>query len=304
MSAYTAYGELITALVTPFTHDLSLDVTCAEKLMYRQFEAGVDSLLLCGTTGESPTLSTQEKLEICAAAVKLACDVRQHSVKTASIIANIGSYNTRASIELALMMKDLGVDALMAVVPYYNKPPQEGLYQHFMTIAQAAQLPLILYNIPGRCSCALETDTILRLFEDSPYIVGLKQAVEGLEQSKELLARTGADFLLYAGNDEQCLDLMELGARGVISTTSNLLPQFMADMCHAWSAGKREEARALEQRLMPLMRGLFETSNPILVKKGLELLGLCSSQLRLPLVSANELQGRKLADILYKVLDE
>lgn len=304
MSGYAPFGELITALVTPFNDDLTLDLACAEKLMYRQFDEGADSLLLCGTTGESPCLSTQEKLDICKAAVKLGQDVRNNSQKQAPIIANIGSYNTQASCELAVKMKELGVDALMAVVPYYNKPPQEGMYQHFMAIAQSAQLPLILYNIPGRCSCALETATVLRLAQDSPYICGMKQAVDTLDQSKEILEAAPAGFALYAGNDEQCLDLMELGAAGVISTTSNVTVQLMAEMCHAAAEGKMQLARELELRLMPLMKGLFETSNPILVKKALALLGLCKADLRLPLVCATEQQGQRLADILQKVLNQ
>lgn len=302
MSSSHQFGELITALITPFDNELQLNIPVFKELAKMQYCAGVDSLVICGTTGESPTLSFEEKLELFKAALEVSQECKAQLNRPCSVIANVGSYCTQSSVKLAQAAAELGVDGLMAVVPYYNKPPQEGLYQHFKAIAKTSDLPLILYNIPGRSVVQLTVETIVRLAKDCPNIVGIKQALDSHEDARALLSELEG-FQLYSGNDEQTLELMELGAQGVISTTSNIAPKLMADMCHSFSQGDKEVAYKLFEKLLPVMKGLFETSNPIMVKKCLELSGIKVGALRLPLVVANDKQSQRCAELLKVISD-
>lgn len=302
MSVRSPFGELITAMVTPFTDSLELNMAQLERFVLDQFKNEVDSIVVCGTTGESPTLSEQEKLMLFSAVVKLAREHSSEFLVPCRVLANVGGNCTATSVEFAKKAQDCGVDGLMAVVPYYNKPPQEGMYQHFKAIADAVELPLMLYNIPGRSVVKLENETILRLAHDCKNIIAIKQATDDLEETKALLDAVPEGFYLYSGNDDQTLSLLEMGAAGVVSTTSNVAPKLMADMCHCFKQGHIEQAQALHERLMPMMQGLFETANPIMVKKCLELIGMPMGALRLPLIEANYKQTERCKELIAACL--
>ncbi len=291
MTESLRFGRLITAMITPLDAEGALDLDATARFVDRQFDGGVDAIIVTGTTGESPTLTADEKLTLYRAVVE-AADGR------GPVIANTGSYNTAASIELTKAAEKTGVDGFMTVVPYYNKPPQEGLYQHFSAIARETELPIILYNIPSRCVVNMEPETIIRLAQDNENIVAVKEAGSDFDAIRRVLSEAGEGFEYFSGNDETTLDMMAIGGSGVISTTGNVLPQQMAEMVHAMGRGDEEAAREMESYLMPLMKGLFATSNPILPKKALELLGHPVGGVRLPLVEADEAQTEALRAIL------
>lgn len=291
MTESLRFGRLITAMITPLDAEGTLDLDATARFVDRQFDGGVDAIIVTGTTGESPTLTADEKLTLYRAVVE-AADGR------GPVIANTGSYNTAASIELTKAAEKTGVDGFMTVVPYYNKPPQEGLYQHFSAIARETELPIILYNIPSRCVVNMEPETIIRLAQDNENIVAVKEAGSDFDAIRRVLSEAGEGFEYFSGNDETTLDMMAIGGSGVISTTGNVLPQQMAEMVHAMGRGDEEAAREMESYLMPLMKGLFATSNPILPKKALELLGHPVGGVRLPLVEADEAQTEALRAIL------
>lgn len=288
----TLFGRVLTAQITPFTADDKVNYEVLDKLAERQFDAGIDGLVLCATTGESPTLTHEEKLEVFKRISEIA---HSYSKKT---VANIGNYNTKQSCELAKEAEKTGVDFLMAVVPYYNKPPQEGLYQHFAAIAKSSDLPLILYNIPGRTGINMSADTIIRLSKDFSNIKGLKQAIDNFDETKEIIAKVQEGFEVLSGNDDQTLELMKLGATGVISTCSNVVPHQMRDLVYAAADKEYEQAEKLQEKLSPLMQGLFKTTNPILVKAALEELGFEIGGLRLPLISASKEERSFIAELL------
>lgn len=291
MTESLRFGRLITAMITPLDAEGALDLDATARFVDRQFDGGVDAIIVTGTTGESPTLTADEKLTLYRAVVE-AADGR------GPVIANTGSYNTAASIVLTKAAEKTGVDGFMTVVPYYNKPPQEGLYQHFSAIARETELPIILYNIPSRCVVNMEPETIIRLAQDNENIVAVKEAGSDFDAIRRVLSEAGEGFEYFSGNDETTLDMMAIGGSGVISTTGNVLPQQMAEMVHAMGRGDEEAAREMESYLMPLMKGLFATSNPILPKKALELLGHPVGGVRLPLVEADEAQAEALRAIL------
>ena len=291
MTESLRFGRLITAMITPLDAEGALDLDATARFVDRQFDGGVDAIIVTGTTGESPTLTADEKLTLYRAVVE-AADGR------GPVIANTGSYNTAASIELTKAAEKTGVDGFMTVVPYYNKPPQEGLYQHFSAIARETELPIILYNIPSRCVVNMEPETIIRLAQDNENIVAVKEAGSDFDAIRRVLSEAGEGFEYFSGNDETTLDMMAIGGSGVISTTGNVLPQQMAEMVHAMGRGDEEAAREMESYIMPLMKGLFATSNPILPKKALELLGHPVGGVRLPLVEADEAQTEALRAIL------
>lgn len=283
------FGRVVTALITPFTHDGKVNYDCYEQLVHRQFKAGVNSVLSVGTTGESPTLTTEEKLKLFEIVKYIST-----GYPGTCAIANVGSYNTAASVDLAREAEIIGMDGIMAVVPYYNKPPQEGLYQHFSAIADATELPIIMYNIPGRVVINLLPETIIRLAANHDNIVALKEAHSDLEADKMIIEGTSDEFEILSGNDDTTLDLMEIGGSGVISTISNVAPKRMCDMVNTFAQGDKESARKKEQELLPLMEGLFEESNPILTKEALHILDIDVGGLRLPLISATKEQSEKL----------
>jgi 4-hydroxy-tetrahydrodipicolinate synthase len=285
------FGRLITAMVTPFTSDLELDLPRAQELAARLVEQGSEALVVCGTTGESPTVFYPQKIELFRAVIEAVGG-------QVPIIANAGDNCTADSVEFARDVAKLGVDGIMAVVPYYNKPPQEGLYRHFRTIAEAVELPVILYNIPGRSVINMTAETTLRLAHDVENIVAVKEASGKFGQIGEIAHGAPDGFEVLSGNDEDTLPLMALGGTGVISVVSHIAgPQFK-EMVEAQAAGDHTRALRIHLELLPLMKTLFMTSNPILVKKGLELQGFPVGGLRLPLIDADETQTAELARVM------
>lgn len=288
------FGRMITAMVTPFDNELNLDLPRAQQLADRLVIGGNDSLIINGTTGESPTVFYPQKMELFKAVVE-AVDGR------IPVIANVGDNCTADTVDFANDVAKLGVDAFMCVVPYYNKPPQEGLYQHFAAIASSTDMPIILYNIPGRCSINMEADTTLRLAHDFDNIVAIKEASGNFDQIKAIIEGAPEDFVVYSGDDSATLDIMKLGGVGVISTIGNVAPKRMKEIVSLAGDGKWEEAQVANDALLPLMNGLFETANPILVKEALSLIGFPVGGVRLPLVPATEAQSERLASIMREV---
>ncbi len=285
------FGRLLTAMVTPFTPDLELDLDRAQELAIRILDQGSDGLVVCGTTGESPTVFYDQKMELFRAVIEAVGD-------RAPVIANVGDNCTADSVAFATEVARLGVSGVMAVVPYYNKPPQEGMYRHFRAIAEAIDVPVVLYNIPGRCVVNMEPETVIRLASDVENIVALKQANADLSQAAAILANTPDDFEVFAGDDELTLPLMGLGATGVISTIGNIASDRFREMIHAQAEGDHTRALRIHLELLPLMKALFITSNPIMVKRALELIGFPVGGVRLPLVEATPEQTARLADVL------
>lgn len=293
-SSQPRFGRMIPAMVTPFDENRELDVKQVRALARRLVEGGADSLIINGTTGESPTVFYPQKIELFKAVVaEVGGEV--------PIIANVGDNCTADTVSFAKDVQELGVDGFMLVVPYYNKPPQEGLYQHFKTIADAVDLPIILYNIPGRCVINMKPETTLRLANDCENIVAIKEASGDLEQIKYLIDNAPEGFDVYSGDDSLTFDIMKLGGAGVISTIGNVAPARMKEITDLCAAGKFEEAEAANNALMPLMNELFATSNPILPKEALNLLGFPVGGVRLPLVDATPEQSAHLAQVMREV---
>ncbi len=265
----------IVAIVTPMQEDGSLDLAVFRALIDFHIAEGTDAIVVVGTTGESPTVNVEEHELLIAEAVK-------HSASRIPIIAGTGANSTREAIELATFSKKAGADASLSVVPYYNKPTQEGLYQHFKAIAEAVEMPHILYNVPGRTAADMSNDTVLRLAQIG-NIVGIKDATGSIERGSDLLQRVPEDFAVYSGDDATTLALMLLGAQGTISVTANVAPKLMHEMCAAALGGKVEKAREINFRLLGLHRNLFVEANPIPVKWAVARMGKMKNHLRLPL---------------------
>lgn len=266
-----------TALVTPFQLDFSLDEGALRKLIQRQIRGGVDFLVPCGTTGENPTLERREHLRVVEIAL-------QEANGKIPVLAGAGGYNTQEVAGMARELEVLGADGLLSVTPYYNKPTQEGLYQHYRAITRATRLPIILYNVPGRCGTNLEPATVTRLAAIE-NIVGIKEASGNISQMAMLANSVPDDFAILAGDDAIALPLFALGGRGVISVASNEIPAEMAQLCRYGLSGKFAEARAIHCRYLPLMEINFVESNPIPVKAALALMGLLNPVWRLPMVA-------------------
>lgn len=288
------FGRLIPAMVTPFDQNLELDLDRAQQLADRLVAGGVDAIIVNGTTGESPTVFYPQKLELFRAVVG-AVNGR------VPVIANVGDNCTADTVHFAQDAGKLGVDGFMCVVPYYNKPPQEGLYRHFKTIADSTDMPIILYNIPGRCSINMEADTTLRLAHDCDNIVAIKEASGNMEQIKAIIDNAPADFDVYSGDDSATLDIMRLGGAGVISTIANVAPERMKEIVSLAADGAWDAAEEANEALLPLMTGLFATANPILVKEALKLVGFPVGGVRLPLVDATPEQSATLAAVMRQV---
>jgi 4-hydroxy-tetrahydrodipicolinate synthase len=274
----------IVAIVTPMQEGGALDLAALSRLIEFHIANGTAGIVIVGTTGESPTVGFDEHCLLIKSAVEA---VRGRI----PVIAGTGANSTAEAIELTAYAKEAGATSCLSVVPYYNKPTQEGLYRHFRTIAERVDLPLILYNVPGRTAADLATDTVLRLAE-VPGIAGIKDATSDMTRHIELLRRLpeGRSFALYSGNDDTALPYILLGGHGVISVTANVAPRLMADMCRAALAGDLATARRLNNRLMPLNTRLFVEANPIPVKWALAAMGLIQPALRLPLVPLSEPQ--------------
>ncbi|HMV00933.1 MAG TPA: 4-hydroxy-tetrahydrodipicolinate synthase [Rhodocyclaceae bacterium] len=267
----------IVAIVTPMFDDGSLDFDAFRKLIDLHVQEGTDAIVVVGTTGESPTVDVEEHCELIRVAV-------EHSAGRIPIIAGTGANSTAEAIELSRFSKNAGAQAGLSVVPYYNKPTQEGLYRHFKAIAEAVDLPLILYNVPGRTVADLANDTILRLAQ-VPGVIGVKDATGNLDRACDLIARAPKDFALYSGDDMTCVASIMLGYHGNISVTANVAPRLMHEMCAAAAAGNVATAREIHFRLLGLHRDLFCEANPIPVKWAVQELGLIQGGIRLPLTS-------------------
>jgi len=274
------WGRLLTAMVTPFDRDLNVSYSQAETLACHLLETGSEGIVVSGTTGESPTLTFEEKVELFRAVKRAVGD-------KANVIAGTGSYNTHESIELTEAAEKAGVDGIMLVVPYYNRPSQEGLYQHFKTIASHTGLPVILYNIPGRTGCNMEAPTVIRLSE-VPNIIAVKEASKNLELVTEIVAGTPDNFLVYSGDDSLTIPTMSVGGCGVISVIAHVAGQMVKEMIEAFVSGNVAEATKLHLKLAPLCKALFITTNPVPVKAALNMIGIAAGGVRLPLVAATE----------------
>ena len=265
----------IVAIVTPMQEDGSLDFPCLRKLIDFHVHEGTGAIVIVGTTGESPTVDVEEHHELIRVTV-------EHAAGRIPVIAGTGANSTSEAIEMAAFAKKVGADASLSVVPYYNKPTQEGLYRHFKAIAEAVDIPTILYNVPGRTVADLANETVLRLAA-VPNIVGIKDATGNMERAAELINRAPAGFTVYSGDDGTACALMLLGGKGNISVAANVAPRLVADMCAAALAGDVVKARELNFRMSGLSRQLFCEANPIPVKWACAQLGLIGDAIRLPL---------------------
>jgi 4-hydroxy-tetrahydrodipicolinate synthase len=285
------FGRLITAMVTPFTPELDLDLPRAAQLADHLLANGSEGLVVCGTTGESPTVFYDQKLELFRAVIDAVGD-------RAPVIANVGDNCTADSVEFARKAASLGVDGIMCVVPYYNKPPQEGMYRHFRAIAEAVDVPVFLYNIPGRCVVNMTADTTLRLAHDVENIVGVKEASGDLAQIARIVEGAPAGFEVMSGDDEMTLPMMGVGCTGVISVASHVAGPQMRELVEAHAAGEHTRAMSLHLRLLPLFKALFMTSNPIMVKDALAQVGFPVGTCRLPLVPPTTEESAELGRVL------
>jgi len=279
-----------TALVTPFQKDGSIDVSALRRLVKFQLREGIDFLVPCGTTGETPTLEHEEYMGI----IRLVVEEAGGKVP---IIAGVGGNNTKRVCALAGEVGRLGVQGILSVAPYYNKPPQEGLYQHFRTIAESTDLPMILYNVPGRTASNLEPATVGRLAK-IPNIIGIKEASGSIVQQMEVLNAVPPDFRVLSGDDAFTLPLMAAGGVGVISVISNEVPGPMARLAHLLLENKYFEARKLNAQLLPLMQVNFIETNPVPVKAALAMRGLIEEVYRLPLVPMKPENRAKLEKVM------
>ena len=269
-------GSMV-AIVTPMFDDGGLDLDALRALIDWHIKAGTDGIVIVGTTGESPTVDFDEHCLLIKTTV-------EHVNGRIAVIAGTGANSTSEAIELTQKAKNLDVDACLLVTPYYNKPSQEGLYQHFAAVAGAVDIPQILYNVPGRTSCDLSNDTVLRLAKVN-NIVGIKDATGGIERGTDLLLRSPKEFAIYSGDDATGMALMLLGGQGVISVTANVAPKLMHEMCVAAMSGKVKEACGINAKLFGLHQKLFAEANPTPVKWVLQQMGLIKSGIRLPMVN-------------------
>ncbi|MGS0941676.1 4-hydroxy-tetrahydrodipicolinate synthase [Pseudomonas luteola] len=267
-------GSMV-ALVTPMDAQGHLDWSSLTKLVDFHLTEGTNAIVAVGTTGESATLDVEEHTEVIRRVVKQVAG-------RIPVIAGTGGNSTREAVDLTQAAKDAGADACLLVTPYYNKPTQEGLYQHFRHIAESVAIPQILYNVPGRTACDMLAETVERL-STVPNIVGIKEATGDLQRARDILDRVSSDFMLYSGDDATAVELMLMGGKGNISVTANVAPRDMSELCAAALRGDAETARALNEKLMPLHKNLFIESNPIPVKWALHEMGMMPEGIRLPL---------------------
>ena len=282
-----------TALVTPFQKNQSLDEAALRRLVRRQIDAGINFLVPCGTTGESPTLTREEHLRV------VAITVEEAAGKT-PVLAGAGGYNTHEVIELALEIKQLGADGILSVTPYYNKPTQEGLYQHYRAIAEAVSLPIVVYSVQGRTGVNVEPSTLGRLAK-IPNIVGVKEASGNIGQMATIMNEVPEEFHVLSGDDAITIPLCALGGRGIISVASNEIPAEMTAIAQHCLAGDFAAARALQAKYLPLMNINFVESNPIPVKAAMALMGLLEPVWRLPMVPPSPGSLQKIQRVLDAV---
>lgn len=280
------FGRVLTAMVTPFTENGEVDYAEVKRLAVHLIENGNDSLLVCGTTAETPTLTHDEKINI-VKAVKEAVGDR------AKVVVGTGTNCTATTIEASKEMEALGADGLLVVEPYYNKPSQEGMYQHFKAVAEATSLPVILYNIPGRCGVNMSPELIARLSK-IPNIVAVKEAAGSIEQVSQIRQLVEDDFIIYSGDDSLTLPMMAVGGYGIISVAGHVVGKQIHAMVDAYAAGNVKEAEAMHRKLYPIFKSLFITSNPVPVKFALSQIGIGNGKVRLPLVEANDAEKEKV----------
>jgi 4-hydroxy-tetrahydrodipicolinate synthase len=284
-----------TALVTPFKTDGSIDEERMRALVDRQINGGVKLLVPCGTTGESATMTEEEDARV----IGMTIDVARGRAK---VIAGAGSNSTASAIDYSKRARDLGADALLQVAPWYNKPTQEGLYAHFHAIAQAVpDVPIMLYNVPGRTSSNIAAQTTLRLARDCENIVAVKEASGNLAQIMEILRERPKGFAVLSGDDAVTLPLIALGAEGIVSVASNEIPDLMSQMANLALDGKWDEARALHYRILPLMEVNFIESSPGPVKAAMAMLGLLDENFRLPLVPITEKSRTRVREVITEL---
>ena len=279
-----------TALVTPFRRDGSLDEPTLRDLIRRQIDAGIDFLVPCGTTGESPTLKREEHLRVVEVAVEEAAG------KT-PVLAGAGGYNTHKVIELAREIERLGADGILSVTPYYNKPTQEGLYQHYKAIAEAVPLPIVVYSVQGRTGVNVEPSTLARLAQIE-NIVGVKEASGNISQMANVIQEVPEDFIVLSGDDAITIPLISLGGRGIVSVASNEIPAEMTQIAQAALRNDFATARKLQRRYLPLMNVNFVESNPIPVKTAMGMMGLLDPVFRLPMCLPSEANRAKIEKAL------
>ena len=284
------FGRMIPAMVTPFNADLELDLDRAQELADRLVHGGADALIVNGTTGESPTVFYPQKLELFRAVVR-AVNGR------IPVIANVGDNCTADTVYFAQDAAKQGVDGFMCVVPYYNKPPQEGLYRHFKTIADSTDMPIILYNIPGRCGCGISERNVERLAAH-PNIMGIKEASGNVAYAAKIAHLLSDDFRMYSGEDALTVPLMSLGASGTISVWADVQPQLVHDMCRAYLDGDVARARDIQIAGQPLINALFSEVNPIPVKEALAQMGMIEANYRMPLCPMADDTRAALTDAL------
>ena len=267
-------GSLV-AIISPMFEDGSLDLDALRRLLDWHIAEGTDGIVVVGTTGESPTVDFEEHCQLIEISV-------EHVAGRIPVIAGTGANSTSEAIELQVFARQAGADLCLSVVPYYNKPTQEGLYRHFKAIAEAVDIPMIVYNVPGRTVCDMQNDTVLRLAQ-VPNVVGIKDATANLERGSDLIRRAPKGFAIYSGDDGTTLALLLLGGDGVISVTANVAPALMHELCAAASGGDLARARSVNNRLLGLHRHLFVEANPIPVKWVLQEMGMIGGGIRLPL---------------------
>ncbi len=294
----TQFTGVGTALITPFSKSGDLDEAALRRLVRRQIDGGVHFLSPCGTTGEAPTLNEAERLRVVQIVV-------EEAAGAVPVLAGAGGYNTQEVIALVREFEKAGATGILSVTPYYNKPTQEGLYQHYLAIANSTALPIVVYNVPGRTGTNIEVPTLQRL-AGIPTIVGVKEASGNMAQMCDIFTAVPDDFIVVSGDDSLALPLMAVGGRGVISVASNEAPAAMARMVEAAERGDFASARTLHRRLMPLMQVNFVEANPIPVKTAMAAMGLIEEVYRLPLVPPKPASREKILKVLadLKLLDK
>ena len=289
----TPFTGVGTALITPFTKSGALDEPAIHRLAKRQVESGVHFLVPCGTTGETPTLSAAERRRV----VELVLKAANGEVP---VMAGAGGYDTQEVVHLAKEMQSIGVQGLLSVTPYYNKPTPEGLYRHFSAIAEATSLPIVLYNVPGRTGCNIDATTLARL-ATIPRVIGVKEASGNIQQMVEICRAVPPDFLVLSGDDALTLPLMAIGGRGIISVASNEVPAEMVQMVEAAERGDFAGARHWHEKLLPIMQVNFIESSPGPVKFAMAAMGLCELSYRLPMVPPRAASREKVLSVLKEL---
>ncbi|MCQ2789165.1 MAG: 4-hydroxy-tetrahydrodipicolinate synthase [bacterium] len=286
-------GEVITALVTPFNKDRKVDYSKIEELVKHVISTGSDSVLVAATTGESPTLTNEEEIEILSTA-KRACQNK------AKVIFSAGSNSTETAVKMTKLGTKEGADAILSVIPYYNKPSQEGMIEHFSAVAESTELPVIIYNIPGRTGANMSVSTMKYLSEKYSNIAGVKQSYNDLDVISEIRINCPEDFIIYCGDDSLTLPMLSLGAQGVVSVASHLWGKEIKSMINNFKNGNYVVAKNMHMKLYPIFKNLFMTSNPVPIKAALAKKGLIQEYVRRPLVELSDEQK----EILYKVMDD